>query len=358
MAVRLEEIIPKSIIIRKPLEEKLDEERTQDGTDASPNDAPSADSVMDAIALAPIPNPLSGGFDDVEGARQFFYLIGHFMQEEYGASAPKAPLTPTTKPQEEIMARSPEISAAAAQIASWLGRDCQGDMRLMGLVLDRFWSKFSIERFASPDLSSLVLIAYEEVLAESGGRKIEGLEVWPALHLRPEVLDHPLNETIAVGMAPRPVPIDSLARYPGLAEPALSPAQEGEVEVRLISIREMVRKHLQSRPAECPAILARVLGISVEETTHEELVSARLAGEMAKGGPRRFAERLWQEVRARQTDLQNGEIGATPALVGALAPQPKKGRPLWSLAPRWDALGLDEKLLWLARWIKEKGARK
>ena len=382
MAVCLEDIIPRTIVVR-PRED--DETPAVAGSEEPPGD----NLVMDTIALSPIQNPLANGMDEVNSARQFFHLIEHFVHESYGMSRRQTGLTPTTRPDEEIMSRSPSISAAAAQIADWLGRDCQGDMLLMGRVLDRFWSKFSIERFASPDLSSLLLMAYEEVLMEEGGRRTEGLEAWPVLRLRAKALEQPLSESIAqspmlmtrasatapamvVAWAP---PASSKSYHergeaasvyasmgpglpPGLVEPALSPMQAGDVEVHLISIREMLRRHLQSRPMEYPIVLARVMNIPMEDMDPEDRVRARLAGEMTRSGPRGFTARLWQEVRARQTDILSGETVATPALWGAIPPQRGRGRTWWSLSPRWDPNEIEEKLMMLARWIKDREDRR
>ncbi len=342
MSVRLEQIIPQTVLAQAPHHEEEPDEQV----------LPS----LDFIALPPIPNPLLCiDLAELGMARRFMDRIERALLDENRSGAPRPWLTPTNTPDDEIIARlAPPISQAASVIASWLNADCHGDMGLMQKVLDRFWAKWAVERFTSPDLSSLLLIAYEEVLMEEGGRTVSGLENWPAVRVESAILQ-PLSEPMAVRADASQILLANLRgerndtqdaeRIPGV-RPAVGPRREDEIEVRLVSVREMLRSYFQSHPREYAASLSATLNLGRQDW-NASYVSARLAGEQARLGTPGVCERLWQEVRMRHSRPPQN---ITDAPSWGAAPL-DEGKNIWRMAPRWLPLGFEHKLRLLMVWI-------
>ncbi|VVB56977.1 Uncharacterised protein [uncultured archaeon] len=341
MSVRLEQIVPQTVLSEA---HRHWEERA--GEPVLPS--------LDFIAPPPIPNPLlSMDLDDVGMARRFMDRIERSIMDENRAGSKRPWLTPTTTPDEELIARlAPPISQAASAIAQWLNQDCRGDMGLMQRVLDRFWAKWAVERFQSPDLSSLLLIAYEEVLLEESGHPTSDLENWPALRLEPAILQ-PLHEPMAIGVQSSQILVAEMGeesvmgggRIAGV-HPAVGPRKEDEIEVRLVSVREMLRSFFQSRPHEYAAALSAALNLQRGDWDSTS-VSARLAGERARLGTAGVCERLWQEVRMRHSQPP---AGPDDAHAWGAAPLDEEHQ-VWRLATRWLPLRFEHKLRLLLGWI-------
>lgn len=319
---------------------------------------------LDFIAPPPMPNPLAQqGLAEVGIARSFMEQVERRLIEKSRHGAPKPWLTPTRTPDEEIAERlAPSISQAAGAVAQWLNQDCNGNMALMQRVLDRFWAKWAVERFASPDLSSLLMMAYEEVLSEEGGKPVQGLESWPALRIEPAVL-RPLSEPMAVSVQTQQIllatrhgperPDEGGGQEPASiagVQPAIGPRREDEVEVRLVSVREMLRRYFQGRPAEYAAALAGALDLE-RGNWNASLIGARLSSERSRVGAAGVCIKLWQVVRGRHSTPPR-----KPQEVAAWGAAPLEEPMVWELAPRWLPLDLGQKLRLLMGWIEQSEA--
>jgi hypothetical protein len=308
--------------------------------------------------MPPIPNPLvKQGIAEIEVARSFMQLIEKKLIEKSRNGMPKPWVETTTTPADEIVeALAPNISQAASMIAQWLNQDCNGDMGLMQKILDRFWAKWAIEKFKSPDLSSLVMIAYEEALAEEGGKPIKGFESWPAVFVKPAVL-LPLAEPIAVNMQTSQILIaqqkESMADGKNEKNAikgvrlAAGEREEDEIEIRLVSTREILRQYFQQRPEEYAAALATILELG-QKQIYSPLLLARLGAEKVRIGAVGICIKLWQVVRWNNR-MPPRKIEDVVSWGAAPTKEPYR----WKMAPRWLPLDFIHKLRLVLEWIEK-----
>ncbi len=315
------------------------------------------------------------------------------------------------------------LNEAAGRLADELWAASAGNLELATTVLDRFWAKFSQESFRTPDLMSLLLVAHEEVLWETegmvtGGQGPEGgpLRVGaPAIHLQAQnagASHSAVEEMLAGGRSREGMEsglqvVASVPQVPGAQmvvsleprsefaadvekaagkgkgmmaveanEQRIRSAMKADVEVRLISIREMLWHYFAAYPQDYPAALAAVLGMSVAQVSDPGVLDERIAMEVARSGSWSLALRVWQEIVKHQKERQAleesggmasrgregglggpGHGGAGPgdelqsARDGLVPPQPRRGRTWWSWSPNWGGLNFGAALRALAARI-------
>lgn len=255
------------------------------------------------------------------------------------------------------------LRIAAERLADELDRACAGDAQMCTLVLDRFWTKFSEERFAAPDLMGLMLLSHEEVIWEESGSD-GGLEGgWSGTRLRV-----PRPDARAAADGQEGAWQQALGRTAGAArmenkrsldqlQTVQRAGRRAEVEVRLISIREMLLHYFQAYPQEYPASLAAVLGLSMAELADAGLLEERIAFEVARNGSWALALRIWQEIARRQKmdDEEKPDAARAARRTGPLSmgivPPFGRARTGWRWCPNWKGMPLGQAVSMLAKMI-------
>ncbi|MDE1798610.1 MAG: hypothetical protein KGH63_04360, partial [Candidatus Micrarchaeota archaeon] len=277
-----------------------------------PLDAPAAPGLR-RFSIEPLPNPLLAlGLADMVWARGFLHKIEMDLQELHRQrmSQPQtmlagglayAPMSRVEADLRELQRREKAareqtamaasqakptpaaggalLDDAAAKLSEELWAASAGNLELATSVLDRFWAKFSQEKFQTPDLMSLLLISHEEVLWENeslsptAGGAAPGAGMMrmgaPSLHLQVAEGEQaggmqtpfasPLQVVATAPQAPGAAVIMPLQpRHAGektdveiamaSGRAARATASRQEVEVRLISIREMLWHYFQAYP--------------------------------------------------------------------------------------------------------------
>lgn len=291
--------------------------------------------------------------------------------------------------------RKQSIADAAVRIAWELDRSCAGNLELETRVLDRFWAKLAQEKFLSPDMMSLLLIAQEEVLwsQDPSAAGAAGSPASVTLHAEPGMGPAKSGDTpITPGSmtAPRPSSLQESREHAGQA------ARAAELQVRLISIREMLWHYFQAYPQDYPAALAAVLGVSIGDLQDDGVMDERIAFEVARSGAWSLAMRVWQEIVHRQEMKaagrksggrerpnsadeawnrtlsgkwagsglgtrgsdpaagaggtgRGGAFSTNPYLVGVVPPRGHSS--WWSLSPRWSGMPMPRLLASLVSFI-------
>lgn len=369
---------------------------------------------LELFTYSPIGNPLlASGSDAPNRLRR---LIGMRLDELRAKSptlkidgAAFAPLVDEgfARHEREI---GDEIRAAAVMIADEIWSSGGQNPIIASHIFREYWTKLEACAFACPELLTPLFVAQEEMLfIESGGAADELQITIPVI--REATIATP-QEQHAGGGTVQLVREGILAQEAARAEQAsieavrlegeerIRRAVEGEqaridaaarearkrerkaiyadmLQIRLVSIREMLRHYFKECPQDYKKSLATALGVSGEEAEDPEFMEQRIAFEVARVGSwalsLRVLEEVKREINAKEPSEGKRDAGQDPWRMGLKlgknakhkmwSYQPPTGQPAMGsgkgvpdaiFCPRWGGLGWGVSIGMLASFLSRR----
>lgn len=266
------------------------------------------------------------------------------------------------------------LSRAANTIADEIWASAAQNPMLASHMFMRYWDKLRRIGFACEDLISPLLVSQEEMLfadmQEGAGRLVAQVPVakerppQTAMRLKfTEMQEEPPVGAIGIGTAGFGAGVDELSppnfpmpvpqKPPGLPKMQRNAENADIMEVRLVSIREMLKHYFREYPEDYAKALGCALGLVADETGDAEFLEQRVAFEVARVGSWALSLRVLEEVKKEQ---EKRSIGAhdeepDPWRMG-LRIRAGRGKKPWTYSkgsrngdfspifcPRWNGLG-------------------
>jgi len=290
-----------------------------------------------------------------------------------GNGAPFAPLVEDGMKGHEGGEENP-LSSAANRIADEIWASAAQNPMLCAHIFRGYWDKLRRTGFACGDLISPLLVAQEEMLFADMPGGAEKLTVMVPVArervqqnaLRPKFSDMqeeaPAGEMgmglgeigeSADGMAPPQFPMPMPSKPPLVPKMQRNAENADLMEVRLISIREMLKHYFREYPGDYAKALGCALGLVADETGNAEFLEQRVAFEVARVGSWALSLRVLEEVKKEQEKRMRGahDEEPDPWRMG-LRIRAGRGKKPWTYAkgsrngdfapifcPRWNGLG-------------------
>ncbi len=147
----------------------------------------------------------------------------------------------------------------------------RGDMEKAGAALSEFESRLQSQNFKADDLMAVLLLVIEDQIWEGEEGKPSGA--------RPGGLGMKMQRLVPAKL--REVAKDS-------------------AEVRLASVREMLRYYFKAHPKEYASALASALSITSDQEGDQEFLQERLASELARIGGFALAQKLLADIKRKK----------------------------------------------------------
>ncbi len=285
---------------------------------------------LELFASVHVPNVLAGAGDDTPG--RLFSLIEKKLERlrskkmENGAGMPFSPLV-EEKAAQAVLEKF-GLEQAASILADEIWSSSARNPMLASHMAQKYKEKMFKSGFGCGDLMSPLLVVQEEMLfMESEGA--ERLEAYvPVVRPKPEQLEaKPKRVMLMVeepgGGALMQAPVAPMAfveEGAGLAEVEEPPApprpksmESADIlEIRLVSIREMLRYYFEEHPDDYESALAAALGLVADESGNAEFLEQRVAFEIARVGSWALTLRVLAEVKKEQEKRIGGAHGGEP----------------------------------------------
>lgn len=214
----------------------------------------------------------------------------------------------------EMISSVERIETVAQVLVDEIYRSCGYDMTRSMIVLDRFWVRMVQEDFRAPELMSTLLIVCENVRKEQGWDKRE------------------------VGGI-RPSPMGSL-----IVKMRNPVDEDKEVNLRFVSIRQMLRYYFEKHPRLYRQIIFELLGVVDEEEIVD--LESRIKYEIAKRGLREFVlgihDMLIKNIEIEQ-DSEDVDIGVYNRMMSQ--------QEYWDISRDWSKDRLEEQIDTIASMI-------
>lgn len=321
---------------------------------------------LELFTFKEIGNPLTGNGDENRLKR----LIEHRL-DELRRRAPNTSLDGTTfcpLVDEGHSQKGDAIEAAAKSVADEIWSSSAQNPMLASLVFKQYWSKLEKIGFAINELMTPLLVSQEELLFPDMPTGAEKFEVAVPAYL-PEQAGQRISQGGSESLEPQ-FASDSTAQgeFGMIAPPDTQiPAMPGKmpmlpevIEVRLVSIREMLKIYFKEYPEDYAKALSCALGLVSGEGVDEEFVSQRVAFEVARVGSWALALRVLEEIKKKQA--KDGK-GPDPWRMGLrVGGRGRKKKP-WNytpandthvFCPRWMGLGWSASVGMLSTFISRQ----
>jgi len=184
---------------------------------------------------------------------------------------------------------SPEVETAQEVLAASIAEYARGDAALGAEILSEFESRLRSQGYKADDLMAVLLLVIEdhhEAAAHGGAGDSSSKPFQAAARaeiLPPEESNEPQPKILAAKLVPKK--LQDLARE--------------AVEVRLASVREMLRYYFVRNPKEYEKALSKLLAIPISKA-EPEYVQSRLASELADIGALELAQGLLNQVKSQK----------------------------------------------------------
>jgi hypothetical protein len=201
---------------------------------------------------------------------------------------------------------SPAAKKAQQAIAASIAEYAQGDLALAREVLSEFESRIRTQGYKSDDLMAVLLLVIEDRVEAGaplgkGGASSKpaaatvGAERLPAGAASPKIITGRLVHAEEIGASTPPT--ISAER---LVPQELKDSIRASVEVRLASVREMLRYYFARNPQEYQKALSKLLAIPAAKENDSEYVQERLASELSAIGSFGLAQRLLTQIKKQE----------------------------------------------------------
>jgi hypothetical protein len=166
--------------------------------------------------------------------------------------------------------KSREVSSAAEKLAFVLDDYARGDGAKAAAALSEFQSRLSSQNYKADDLMAVLLLVVED-------------EIWSGE-------EGSIGGAKGAGAGMRTVPLP----------PRLRETAKESAEVRLASVREMLRHYFRQHPKDYASALASALGITADQEEDTQFLQERLAYELARVGGFALSQRILAEAKLKK----------------------------------------------------------
>jgi len=229
-------------------------------------------------------------------------LKQRYLRLKWGiASVAKTDQFGNVSMQAQAIAQEEMVDVVAMLLVDELMRVCAEDLSLAYTTIDRFWARMEQEEYKAPELMSTLLMVAQEVRMEQ--------------KKPPEVISAKPHG------------------YPQLRfEVPKKIGQGGEVEpleIRLVSIRQMLRYYFERYPHEYSQAIEAVLGKDLTGLSEGE-IEALIEEEIEKIGVLEFAHRIWEGMSKQVWQKRKEDA------VAFGVKEPAGEREFWDVCPAWN----------------------
>lgn len=179
-------------------------------------------------------------------------------------------------------------------------------------VFDLFWARVAQQEYVAPELMSTLLICVEEKKHSRNASVIEN-KPYPAPELNFEISRADVD-----------------GEYNG----------DGNISIRVVSIREMLRNYFEKYPHRYHEAIEKVVGFGDFSTENLEQI---VEEQISRVGAWEFAVRIWMQVRDWEKEVAKKH--------GIIEPLDDKEQ--WILCPRWEGKGAKYDIEGLAKIIEK-----
>gem|GEM_PF-6338121 len=242
------------------------------------------------------------------------------------------------------------VEAAAKALADEIWASSAQNPMLASHVFKQYWTKITRMKFMCRDLMAPLLVTQEELLFPDMPEGADTLEV--EIPVFPQV-EQPEAQIQAPSIPPQFAGPAEFGGQQGM-QPSVpvhyslqeTPPQKGPpflpevVEVRLASIREMIKHYFKEYPEDYAKALSAALGIAAGDGGDDEFLEQRVAFEVARVGSWALSLRVLEEIKKRQSKKGGGP---DPWRMGLKVG--KKGKKPWAY------VAANEKPVFCPRWM-------
>ena len=191
-----------------------------------------------------------------------------------------------------LAALSPEIFQAQQALAREIDDYARGDPEKASAALSEFKSRVETENFKSEELMAVLLLVIEDQIWEGGEPGVSGAGTSGS---GIKVQRNPKRAAFAAGRGEE----YALAAQETVPQKLRDTARDS-AEVRLASVREMLRYYFQRHPKDYAIALAAALGITSDQEGDQLYMQERLASCIASIGGFALAQKVLAELKEKK----------------------------------------------------------
>ncbi|MFH0927159.1 MAG: hypothetical protein V1822_01120 [Candidatus Micrarchaeota archaeon] len=248
-----------------------------------------------------------------------------------------ARISPTGSVEMEVATapRYKTVGRIGDMLVDEMFRSMGSDLDAVLEVFDLFWARMARQEFKADDLMSTLLVCIEERKPQK--QKPQAGANYP----RPQI-SAPHEEKAARGeiVSPYIPALQPVAQEVEIGEAEVDSKQfgEGNIGIKIVSIREMLREYFEKYPHRYHEAIEAVLG---GRNIPPSQIEAAIESEIERIGVWEFATRVWMHVRkwSMKDALEGGIIA------------PIDNNEKWILCPKWEGRGAKYNVAALAHMI-------
>ncbi|MFH1306913.1 MAG: hypothetical protein ABIH83_04655 [Candidatus Micrarchaeota archaeon] len=245
-------------------------------------------------------------------------------------------------PQIEMVEECAEI------LVDEMWRACGQNLTIVLKVLDRFWARMGQMEYKAPDLMSVLLVCAEEVKLE--GREAEIMENKPRRAGYPILMFNVLKKAGGIPAGGKEIAWEEAEKGKKIGGKKAGREKES-MQIKLVSIREMLRYYFENNPGEYGEAVAKVVGAELGGLGFEELV-ALIESEIERKGVWEFSVNVWEEVR-KKINARKFASGKMETIDAGMMLIEAGGEERWVVCPRWERKSAEEEVKLVAKIIAE-----